>query len=656
MARNPIASIPQRNTKKPVYKFAERNVGTRWIVEPETNQAARTLYAYVNSLIKQQGARLWANTLNFSMYTNTDLANMYAPGASTVNMPRMAYNLIKTDTDVVAGTLVQSNSRAVIETNEELVEDWRRAEKMQMAIDGEWARGDVYNKAQSVAIDGLNAGSGWMKAYIEDDKINFEHRFTNNVFVDEFESAYGPYRAIFEVRYVRKDVLAELYPNHADIIASCGASPPPAFGWTIYSPGMVMVVEGWAAPVGNRKGRHIIAVSSGSLVDEEWTEQYFPLIQFKVGDRPLNPYGQSYTEQVFAAQIYLNKMLTIMEDAANLGIAPFWVIGEGSGVTPDMMQNKTRVITATDPSAVQYHYQPPFHADAYTYTRELERYIHNFYGINQLQANTTDSGLNRFDSSEAMNAYIDQSDTRHIMLLQRWEQFFVELAKRTIMLAGQIAKKNPAGYPVLTGRSNTGVGRMKQLNWRDLEIENDAYRVTVAAANILGNTPGQRINTIFALRDKNVLSASQAQRLASGPSDVGAAIAEANAVEDYIDYIIDEMVDHGRYIGPTEIDDLPRMMTRIADARCQYITRGLPTDRSNLFLRWLTDANAIIKQAEQQAQLAQQLQQPPSQGTVTNAAGSATGPAAGPANPIAAAGPQPQPNPGPPSGAPQPGA
>jgi hypothetical protein len=648
MAKNPISYMPQQKTQKARHELISTDMSSKWITEPDKDQAAKNLYAYVNGLIRQQGGRLWSNTLFYSMYTNCDMLSGHSTNSTNLDMPRMTYNLVKTDTDVVAGTLVQSNSRAVIQTNEAVLDDWRRAEKMQLAIDGEWTRGAIYTEVQKVAIDALNTGSGWLKMYIDEDRhVAFNHTHANNVFVDEFECAYGPVRSIFEVRYVRKDVLAELHPEQADIIQSAAVGAPPKFGWTMYSPGMVLVIEGWAAPVGKRPGRHIVAVSSGAIVSEDWNERQFPLIQFRVGDKPLQPYGQGYTEQVFATQIYLNKVLTIMEAAAHLGIAPFWVLSEGSGVTADMMQNDTRIITSTDPAGVQYHYQPPFHADSYTYTRELERYIHNYYGINQLQANTTDSGLNRFDSSKAMNAYIDSSDTRHILLLTRWEQFFVEVAKKTILLAGQIAEKYGA-YPVLAGGGV--LGKMQQLDWKDIQMEEDSYRVTIAPANVLGSTPAARINDIINLRNEGILSGPQAARLAQGPNDIGAAVAEVNAVEDYIDFIISNMVEGKPYIGPTAIDDVPRMITRIADARCQFITRGLPQDRVRDFERWLNEANKIIQDAQQIQQLQQQLTQggPAAQGTVQNASGSpASQPGApSPSQPAAAS-----PNPGPATGA-----
>lgn len=646
MAKNPISYVPQSKTRKARHEYTSTDLSSKWITEPDEDQAAKNLYAYVSGLIRQQGGRLWNNTLFYSMYTNSDMLGGHGTDGTDLDMPRMAYNLVKTDTDVVAGTLVQSNSRAVVQTNESVADDWRRAEKMQLAIDGEWARGAIYTKVQKVAIDGLQTGSGWLKMYIDEDRhVAFTHTHANNVFVDEFESAYGPVRAIFEVRYVRKDVLSELHPDKADVIQTAAVSAPPKFGWTMYSPGMVLVVEGWAAPVGQRKGRHIVAVSSGAIVAEDWNERQFPLIQFRVGDKPLNPYGQGYTEQVFAAQIFLNKILTIMEAAAQLGIAPFWVLGEGSGVTPDMMRNETRVITATDPAGVQYHYQPPFHPDSYTYTRELERYIHNYYGINQLQANTTDSGLNRFDSSKAMNAYIDSSDTRHILLLQRWEEFFVQVAKRTILLAGQIAQQY-GSYPVLTGGGP--LGKMNQLDWADIKMEEDTYRVTIAPANVLSITPAARISDIIELRNEGIFTGAQAARLASGPNDIGAAIAEVTAVDDYIDFIISNIIEGKPYIGPTAVDDLPRMVTRIADARCQWICRGLPQERVREFERWLTEANNIIQQAQQQQIMQQQLTQggPPAQGAISNANASPSQPGAASQPPSPSA----QPNAGPATG------
>ncbi len=643
-ARREISNIPQHNSVRPRNIYSKEDVSNSWVIEPDPDVAARSLFRYVNNLIRAQGKRLWNNTLFYSMYCNDDMLTNDQGADVSLDMPRMAYNLIKTDTDVVVGTLLQANSRPVIETNNGTYSDWSRARKMQSALMGEWNRCNLYQEVHKSGIDALNTGSGWIKLYInEQNEITARHSWTNNVFMDEYECAYGPCRAIFEVRYVRRDVLYQLHADQASLIAKAPEAPPPKYQWTLYAPEMIMVVEGWAAPVGDRKGRHMMSLQSGSLMDEEWTSQEFPLVQFRVGDKPLAAYGQGYTEQVYASQVYLNKMLNIMEQAAHLGTSPFWVLGEQSGITPDMMTNKTRVIQATDPSAVQYHYQPPFHPDAYTYTREIERFVHNFYGINQLQANTTDSGLNRFDSSKAMNAYIDSSDTRHLLLLQRWEDFFVQIARRTIHLAGVIAKTE-GGYPVAAG----SVKYHNNLTWRDIMMEEDSYRVSVAAANVLGATPSQRIDSITGLMQDGLLTQAQGQRLIQGPPDLDAAINEVSAVDDYIDFLIDRMLEtpNARFIGPTRIDDLPHMLTRISNARLQYITLGAPDESIALFDNWILLANNIIQESAQNAQASQQMQQSPPQGVVANGSPTGTNQPPGSTQPPAGNG-QPPPSTGP---------
>lgn len=606
---------------------AEANSDVRWITETNDKLASKSMCDLIRTLATNQGYRLWDNTRYMSLYANTDFMFGYNNGSAgpvaTDPMPRMSFNKIKINTDTLVGKLIESNSRIVMTTSEGDFAEWQKARKIEWALEGEWHRMRIYQEASRVALDGITVGTGWLKLYKHDGKVCCERVFPNEVFVDEIEAAYGAPKKLYQMRYVKKDTLIRLYPDKADVIRAAKTVNPPRFAWTLYTPGMIEVCEGWALPIGGRPGRHMIALSSGSLLDEVWDEEHFPLIPFRAGDMPFGWYGQGFTEQVMGAQMDLNKIWNIMQKAAHLGLAPFWVVDEGASINIKHLNNDVGHIVETSSTDPKWFTNPPFHADGYKYIESLERVIDNFYGNSQMES-SGETQLNRLDSRKALVEFQDMGATRHAVLIERWQEWFVKVAERTIMLAKQIAKEE-GKYPVLVKKSQS---KARQLDWKDLDLDSDPYMMQCAPSNMLSRTVAGRKDDINDMITSGLLSQGQGAQLLKGPPDVDAAISEISAPEDYTDWVIEQFVDEGEYTPPNQIDDIARMTKRISEARYQYILRGAPEKTIALFEQWLEDAKAIVD-----AQIAQQQQQAAAAAAAQAPAGAPSGPTASPKPP-----------------------
>lgn len=617
-------------------------MGSQWITEEGSKKTARSVVQTVKNIVTDQGMRLYDNTMFMALYANRDFMQGFhnRQGQSGLDnyVPRMSDNQIRLHTDTLAGKLIQGNSRINMLTSMGDWSTWNTARKIEQALEGEWARMKMYREAQKVAVDGITTGTGWLKLAISDDgdTIDCQRVFPNEVFVDHLEAAFGPPRKLYQMRYVGKDVLAALYPDKLDIISTAAVANTPRFSWTLYSQGMVEVIEAWALPVGDRPGRHVIALSNGTLEDEEWEDPFFPLIPFKPGDSPFGWYGQGFVEQTMGAQIDLNKTLNVMQQAAHLGIAPFWVIQEGANISMKHLENVSGHIVETSGADPKWMTNAPFHQAAPIYCQMLRQMIGDYFGANSLETGGQ-LPVNRLDSKKALRAYEDISATRITTLVERWStDFFVDVADRTVMLAGQIAKKK-GGYPVLVNRDFKAA---IQLNWQDLSLKRDQYLMRPAPANFLSSQPSGKLQDIQDLMGAGLINQMQGQRLMQGPPDIQAALAESTAPEDDLDNLIEEIVEHGKYRPPITLQDLPRGIKRVSDARLQYRTLGLEQERINMFDRWIAAASNLLQTMSPPPPTpGQGIAPPPGLGAPPN----------GPAAP--APGPQPQPGP-PPPGAP----
>lgn len=586
-----------------------------WVL---ANDPAKELVGVVKTLVTKQNTRLFENIRFMSLYANRDFMSAFTTGTPEKNsvMPRMSDNQLKKQCDTTVGKMIQANSRVTMQTNMGDWSLWNRARKIEGALSGEWARMKFTKESQKVCTDGFVCGTGWLKLHISDDgnKIDCYRVFPNSVFVDEMEASVGPPLKMYEMRYMMKDSLVALYPDKARVIMGATAATPPNFPWCQYSPGMIEVVEGWALPVGDRPGRHVIATSNGCLLDEEYDEHCFPFVCFKPNDAPFGFYGQGWVEQTMAAQVLLNKTLNVMEQGAHYGIAPFWVVMEGANINFKHLDNVPGHVVETTGSEPKWTTNAPFHQAAPAYCQMLRTVIADFWGNNSMDTGG-EVPINRIDSKKALREYQDMGASRITTVLERWtKDYFLEAAERTLMLASRIAKQK-GNYPVLV---NQQYKKAVQLDWRDLDMGRDAYLLQPAPANLLSQTPAGRTDDIKELMDAGLITQKQGQRAMQGPDDINALLGEASATEDDLDWVIEQMVSHGEYIPPSSLQDIQRGLVRMSDAYLQYRTLGLPEEKLNLFEHWLSEAQDVLADMQNQNQPAAAPAMGPAQPGVDN--------------------------------------
>lgn len=264
----------------------------------------------------------------------------------------------------------------------------------------------------------------------------------------------------------------------------------------------------------------------------------------------------------------------------------------------------------------------------------LRQIIADFWGNNSMDTGG-DVPINRIDSKKALKEYQSLGASRITAVLERWTQdFFLDAAERTFTLAKRIAKDKGA-YPVLVQDTYK---KAVQLDWKDLDMDRDAYLLTPAPANLLSNTPAGKTDDIKELMDAGLINQKQGQRMMQGPDDINAVLSESSATEDHIDWIIEQVVEHGTYTPPSSVQDLSRALVRISDAILQYETLGLEPEKLDLFAQYLEEAQDIMQQTMQEhapAEVPSALTGAPSDGGIPG--GAAINPTTGPI-PVAAGG------------------
>lgn len=595
--QQPLYSVMQPK-KGPIAPRTAQDPNYQWITAEHPHIGVT---ATARRLIDDQRFRLWENTKFMSMYANCDLLSGYmmAPGRMQKAMPRQTSNKSKVYGDTLAGKLVQSNSKVTAITSGG---DWkahRLARKLDWALEAEFRRGGLYYAASDVAIDAINTGTGYLHVYRDEDadQLCYERWFPNEVFVDHLESIYGTSKIMFRNRFMKRENALALWgadPEKREIIERASTPSPPTFSWTLYQSGMIELFEAWALPMGSRKGRHVLCFTSGTIVDEEWKHEMFPVAVFKAGKMPLGWYGQGILEQAAAAQVQMNFILEIMAQGARLGIAPFWVVSGGADISLKQINNMPGHILTSNGPPPQWVTNKPFHEAAPAYVEFLDAQMRAMYGINEIES-SGDPGFNRVDSDPALVQLQDMWMARHTIMLKNWsELFFLDVAKRTLMLAKDIAREKGT-YPVIAKRGKKGM----LLDFKDfLELEDDQYSLQMAPESVLPTTPAAKRKVIVEMKNEGLISPERALQMMQGPPDLESATAEVAAFENDADRIIEQLMD-GELPEISILSRLDQVIPRVRAAAVEALDYGLPAEVEANFNTWIAGALAALPQSQQ---------------------------------------------------------
>lgn len=580
----------QQPRKPPVPKWSP-DENFDWITSAEPH---KSLSGTVRRIVNWDQARLWQNTRYMSLYLNQDLIqqNSMRQGPNRGAMPRQTQNLIRVYTDTLAGKLVQSNSKIDVLTS---AGDWtthRLAKKLDWALEAEFRRARLYEEVSKVCIDAINTGTGYLHVFEDDSKVCYERWFPNEVFVDPLDAAYGKPSMIFRTRFIKRETAMALWgttPELRDIIAKAALARPPMFGWTMYQSGMIELFEGWALEQGSRKGRHVLCLTSGTIVDERWNSKRFPVAVFKASEPAFGWYGEGFVRDAGAAQVQLNIVLDIMAKAAKLGIAPYWVVAGSANISLKQLNNSEGHVVTSDGPEPKWMTNKPFHESAVQYAEYLRNAVSIIYGINEIESSGA-PGFNRVDSDPALTNLQDAWMARHTIVLKNWsEAFFLDIAERTIDTGKEIAKKR-GSYPVMGTRGH----KTMALDWAEFtELTKEDYRIQMSPANSLSITAASKRKEVMEMMTAGLIDARRAWQLLQGPADLEYATAEITAMDDAIDKVIEGLA-NGDNPPVSQLLDPQQAIPRVRAAALQAEVAGAPDEILMDFENWIADATARL--------------------------------------------------------------
>jgi hypothetical protein len=556
-------------------------------------QAAETLYVDAEwmRISHLAYARLFTNRLLSSLYQTSNGRGYAVPFLGTFDR-RLTMNVVEACINTATAKLAKNKPRALFLTSGGDFALRRRAKLLTKFVDGLFAANDIYDDiGQAVFRDACVFGTGAVKVYTDGAEIKVERVLMHELICNEGEAVYGKPRNLYQRKYIYRERLKELYGNAENIGAIEGAQSedPQKFGAA--ESDMVPCYEGWHLPDGDEPGRHVIGINGATLLSEPWSKQRFPIILFHWEDPLAGIWGKGIAEQLVGIQLEINKLLRFIQLAQRRMAIPRYLVEDGSKVNTAELSDEIGSIVkfAAGTRPPQIDTGAAVAPEIYNWFEVMYQKAFEIVGISQLSATATKpAGLN---AAVALREFHDIESERFVLVGQRWEKFFLDIAGVMLDQARDLYEANP-GLRVKA----PGTKLIEKIAWKDVNLKEDEYEMRAYPTSILPTTPSGRLQRVQELFEAGFIDKSYAMSLMDFP-DLENVVSLQTASFDEISRMIDNIIEHGKYETPEPHLDLQLATQMAQHSYLRARLDGVPDKRQELLLRWIDDCQSIIQEA-----------------------------------------------------------
>lgn len=537
------------------------------------------------------------------LYGNMPLFNYIGSGINKMKsqalpLDRPTMNVVQSCVDTLTSRVTQSRPRPVFLTDNGDYKERNLAKQLNSFIQGELFQTKAYRLSELVLRDAEVLGTGCVKIYeTPDHKVGLERVLLTDLLVDPNDALLGNPRQLFQMKLVDREVLQDVFPKYRSEISKAEQAYPDTAGdsqKTISD--QVMVVEAWHLKSGDETsdGRHVIVCSEGIIFDSDSEDKKFDKEQFPFVFLPYSPsligfWGQGLAEQLMGTQIEINKLLITMSKAINLVGVPRIFVEEGSKVMSTSFNNEIGSIIKYSGTPPQYTVAPCVPVEMYDQLQRLVNYAYQQSGISALAAmGKKPEGLN---SGEAIRSFDEVQSDRFAALIRRYDNMFVDLAYQIIDLAKDIAERDGKYQTVYPNKNGT-----KQIDLPKMDMLDDSFVIQCYDASALPKDPAGRLEKVVEMMQAGIISMAEGRRLLDYP-DIEQVDKLANASEERILQILDEIVDKGKYTPPDPFMNLELANQLVTQYYNLYAQAKLEEDKAQMLRDFFSQVQTLKQEA-----------------------------------------------------------
>jgi len=577
-----------------------------WYESENNEDMARQLFSQVKFLRENQLSSVSDdNLMHVRLYGNAEIFGLKPYDYSfrrTDN--RIGLNVIKQACDTATSRIAKSKPRPQFLTKMGDYSLKQEAKKLQMYVDGTFYENKAYQMGQEVFRDATIVGKGVVKFFPKETKIGMERVFVDEIIVDQAEAMYGMPTIMYQVKPINRRVLLGLFPKKATYIKTAPHLEDATVGGIKLSE-MIEVVEAWKLPSSpdSNDGLHIICTEKGVLFKEIWNEDWFPFEFFDWSKKVFGFYASGIAEELRGIQLEINKLLVVIQRSMHLGSIPKIFIDANTKIVKSHLNNEIGgIITymGNKPTYDQLMAIPPvlFEQLANLYQKAFE-----VVGLSQMSAHGQIPAGMMNASGKALRTYNDIETERFSIVSQNYDQFFLGMANKLILMSEREAKRKGSKLKVTSFNSKY----IEDIAWKDINIKRDQYMLKTFPTNFLSNTPEGKLADIQEMIGIGLLDQRDAMQLLDYP-DLESVTEFKNAAFDDIHAVLENIIDKGQYEPPMPLQALEYGQTLFQQVYLKLKNQNLQPERLEMLLRWTEEAKMLSDTIQQEAMAKQQEQ------------------------------------------------
>ncbi len=540
-------------------------------------------------------ARLYGN-MPIGIWGSTHLSTTRNHNANLLPIDRPTMNVVQSCIDTLVSRISQSKPKPMFLTDGGDYKQRRLAKELNAFSAGELYQTKAYEHGETVLRHAATLGTGVLKVFETDDcRVGVEPVLATELLVDQNDAFYGMPRSMYQLKLVDRSVLAAMLPSERSMIQKAeNAYPDNGADAQKTVADQVMVVEAWHLPSkkGADDGRHVIACTSGLLLDEEWRHDYFPFTFLHYAPRLVGFWAQGLAEQLIGTQVEINKLLSTISKSISLVGVPRVFVEDGSKVVKAHLNADVGSIVTYRGTKPQYEVAPCVPEELYAQLQRLVEYAYQQSGVSALAATSQKpSGLN---SGEAIRNYDDLQSDRFATLNKRYDAMYIDLTYKMIDLAKEICERDGKYQSIYPDKDGT-----QQIDLPAAKMLDNPFVIQCFDSSSLPTQPAGRLQKVTELMQAGMLSPDEGRRLLNFP-DLEAEEKLKFAMEERILHILDDIVEKGQsgYEPPDPFMDPAMAIEKVTQYYNLYANAKLEESKLEL-LRTFKSQALLMQQAAQ---------------------------------------------------------
>lgn len=586
-----------------------------WTVEDEEVYAS--VFSVCNEVLLNLNIRRRMNYFFSTLYndigaafTSSQNVNLYynrtALDGNAISNSRMTLNVLQNVIDTATAMVAKNKPKPQFVTDAS--KDYAtkvKGKKATKYVEGVFDEAQIYKIMQRVFQDACIYGTGFIKliADNEENKIRAEWVYIEQILVDDLEGMEQLPQQFHQRRYMQKDVLIEQFAKKDAVLAQkiMDASTVAGGAATFSTADLVPVIESWHLPSGAKAtdGKHSICIETATLFVEDYKKDYFPIFAFRWANQTLGFWGRGICHEIWKLQIEVDTLLRLVQQSMRLVGGPTVAVESGSNITEDhITSNRVAKIIEYTSTPPQYLIPPTVQPEIFSHIQYLEDRMYKVTGVSQAQATATkDPSLK---SAVAQREASDQAVSRLEIVSQQYENLCLQLTKAIIDMSADL--DNPT---ILV----SGSGKTEKLNFKDIKMNLDEYKLQLFPISGLSATPAGRLDQLMDYAQAGYLSKEQVMDIVDFP-DLNDTVSLETASIHLTQEILSNIKENGKYVAPGPYLDLQLAYRMVCLEIDRSTLDGVEEDNIDLLRNWANE----VKELQQQAQ-PPQVQQQPNAGT-----------------------------------------